>query len=71
MIEIGNVGQQWIHVVKVLRDNSVIVDPHELPRDGYPIVVTVDPGAVEVVIRRLTELGVAVRSVGSGPSSGD
>jgi len=50
-IEIGEVSQQWIHVVKVLRDHSVIEKPHELPREDSPIVLAVDPGEVEVVIR--------------------
>jgi hypothetical protein len=34
MIEIGQVGQQWIHVLKLLRDHSVIEKRHELPTRG-------------------------------------
>jgi hypothetical protein len=69
-IEIGEVGQQWIQVVKVLRDHSVIEKPSDLARDDAPVVVAVDPDEVKVV-RRLTELGVAVRRLSSGSASGD
>jgi carbamoylphosphate synthase small subunit len=70
-IEIGEISEQWIQVVKILRDHQVIEKPHELARESPRTVVAVDPGEVEAVIRQLAERGIAVRRVGSGRSSSE
>ena len=64
-VEIGDVGRQWIQVVKVLRDHSVIERPRDLPRNGFPVVVDVPPDETDAVVRGLTGLGVAARRVSS------
>lgn len=68
-LEIGDVGDRWIQVVKVLRDHLVIDAPRDLAREDFPATVAVDPGEVEEIIRRLATFGVTARRADPGPSS--